>query len=992
MDCFSEVAREIARFFTSVTGTPAPAARVLVQPDTQRASQAGRRAIREGSILRGRDVGAPFSGNGAGCGAGGSSEEFASASGVASLGARDVRAHRGESDGLRDFEESQARQGGDLFRRSIQGDSRFSATHGAGSGVVGFTSFSSGSLDPTDISPFVPRLRPFLPSAIAEHRSDCRMQSFVKTLDGASYTIEANPDAQVAEYIQTIIQTLVRIKGEGVLSEYKKFKLISCGRLIAIADNKGQVFHLPTEFQSLRVRDFAPHGTLMQLVLSHVTPINCENLLRLRDFLARGHMQADFAIVLSSSENTLFRLYTRYISGGKAIGIEIENYEHSTDRLAIRFTPANELEMTDQLRAILSDPENIWSKRLETFIESIQSCDHRVENPPISQDQFSAFVAYLQTLSHGDPLPLTDHLGVEYYAILENESASGSYKINIQQYAPEDPTNNLEFRFYRDGNLQSITINGVLCSMEELIDPSNPRSLSLYACFHRLQIQGRIPKEVDSSFSDWSVFLPRLLLKGNYVQDRPFLTYNTNNKLFIATDVLNGFRIYLDTQEARLAMIFSATGALVGVEINGVAYLDQFNDRNDMWKNLVFSAFKELFVKEGIYHQPHSNTLWVHPNSLAIAPIEFARRFNLLSFDPRVTHIGFLNDLFQEGPALDVGGLSREFFSSLSGRLFTRSSGLLKRREDSPYRPYAIQGDRAYMLTSTLARSISSALLSPHGVRLGYLFDKNFYAVLKAACDIPSYHIFALSQVLQMILPESPYRSSIARWYGQHISREAPINIAEQADLRRDLLEMCTDVFCLDPPSDESEATIDSYLNENLKELFQKQVEEAQFIKAVRENLRSDVVVLIQTIPTAEAFQIAVEGVAFTADDILERMRVDEAMMVNYSASPPERDVFYRYYQWMREIINEQRENPEWLALFVQFMTGQNNAPRDTLFKFSITRLYEDRTTRSSHRGDQFHIHTCSARLDMPPLAAMTKEDLLMSIEALMAARGYNAD
>jgi hypothetical protein len=276
-------------------------------------------------------------------------------------------------------------------------------------------------------------------------------------------------------------------------------------------------------------------------------------------------------------------------------------------------------------------------------------------------------------------------------------------------------------------------------------------------------------------------------------------------------------------------------------------------------------------------------------------------------------------------------------------------------------------------------------------VKLGYLFDKNFYAALKIACDTPSDGAI-LSNTLEMILPESPYRSHIARWFRGYILSESEPDPSQKDALRRALLEMCTSVYYLDPPSSEVEVAIDSYLTQNLSELFKSHLEEARFIRSLRLSLMSYVVDLIKTIPTPEALQIAIEGVAFTADDILERMRVDTVMMENYSATSREAALFTAHYRWICEIIDEHRENPEWLALFVQFMTGQNNVPRDTLFKFSITRLYEDSRTRTSHRGDQFHIHTCSSRLDIPPLATMTKEDLLMSIESLMTARGYNID
>jgi hypothetical protein len=426
----------------------------------------------------------------------------------------------------------------------------------------------------------------------------------------------------------------------------------------------------------------------MHLVLLQATLIDTENLLRLRSFLVNGHMQKDFSIVLSSSENTLFRLYTRYIGGGEAIGIEIENYQNPEDRLTIRFTPTNELKMTDQMAAIKADPENIWHRRLETFIESIRSCHHTVENLPITREQFSTFVAYLQTQKVGEPLPLTDHLGVEYCAIFEQVRVDRPPQITILQYTPDDPENKLEFQFDAEGNLDVITINGAPITLEELIDPRNPRSLALYAWFHRLQIQGHIPKERDGSFDVCSTFLPKLLLKGNHVQDRPFHCYGAPNKLFIAPDILNGFRVYLDTDEARLAMIFNASGSVIGVELNGVDYTDQFYKKNDLWKGVVFRAFQDIFAREAVYHDPHTHTLWVHPDTVTIAPLQLATKLAYsTSFHPRFTQIRFLNDLLQEGPALDVGGLSREFFSSFAAKLFSRSSAFLHRREDPPYRP-----------------------------------------------------------------------------------------------------------------------------------------------------------------------------------------------------------------------------------------------------------------------------------------------------------------
>lgn len=860
---------------------------------------------------------------------------------------------------------------------------------GAGCPVSGYggAAFGSSRITAQEISPFVRRMRPLAPGEIRDQDDvdTTTQQSFVRDLCGKSHTIYARSNAQVAEYIQTVIHTMVENEGRQILDQYKRFRLVSYGKLIAEADNKGNIFQLPSDLQSSLVKEFAPHGTMMHIVLSKVTEVNCDNLLALREFLVRGHMGRDFAVVLSSSENTLYRLYTRCISGGAAIGIEIESVEEPSEKLTIRFTADNKL-LTG-----LTDPENIWRSRLETFIESVKLCPHAVENPSITEEQFFTFVDYLKTQTDG--FPLTDHLGVEYCMMREHGAAPSSFVIAIWQLAPEDRENRLEFLFDEAGNLQSITDRGVDRTLEDLLDQKKPRSQALYACFHRLQVKGLIPKEVDHSFNGWTMLLPKLLLKGGYGIDRPFRSSSgPRGNLFIAPDIMYGVRVYLDTQDARLAMIFDATGRVVGAELNGFDYTDRFKERNDYWKGFVFAVFKEIFAEQAVFYADDINTLWVHPNTLEICPKQLAIRLNSFRLNPGVTRIRFLNDLLEEGPALDVGGLSREFFSSLAPKLFNRSTGVLARREDAPYRPYVTGPYEDSPLGTTLALSISYALLSPFGVKLGSLFDRDFYEVIKAVCTRDE-DLRTRSFVLGLILPETSYREQIVSWFAEAIFAERRPNPSTWPALRTALLEMCTVVYYLDPPIDQSVATLDAYLTHNLKDLFKNQIQEALFIKALCTDLRGyRADSMVASRPTAEALQIAVEGVAFTAADILRRMRVDEAMMENYVASAGERVIFQTHYVWIQEIINEHRDNPEWLAQFVQFMTGQNNAPRDTEFKFAITRQYTDSRTRASRRGEQFHIHTCSARLDIPPLAGMTKEGLLYALEALIASRGYNAD
>jgi Leucine-rich repeat (LRR) protein len=394
----------------------------------------------------------------------------------------------------------------------------------------------------------------------------------------------------------------------------------------------------------------------------------------------------------------------------------------------------------------------------------------------------------------------------------------------------------------------------------------------------------------------------------------------------------------IDGDEALIFTFDESSGLLASLKDQSGANLSLMAlKERDGW-NIILNQFANHVLKEkGI--QLEETTIKVHPDALKKFPLKI-----LEMLTPSVTNTRYLNDDFMPNPAIDAGGVFRQFISELCKALFIKNGEthpLICVREDG----MPDFKDEEAAIYQKFGKILSFVLTSRFSLVTGVYFNPKFYLLLKKAISgLEEYRLAAA--VMKECVTQDPKTLKDLNWY------EDPSSCVES---KAEVIAHLTDILGADL-SDES--TDEDICREIETCVLYAGIEIAHAISNVLHGMTDFAKERLSLIKDSE-LSARIQGVLVSAKDLKDAIKIEEDSCLE---AKEKRD-------WIFEKIDENKENPEWLSNFVQFITGQ---PFLSPFAPPIHLNFLE--------TPNFSAHTCAKTLDVP-LNIAAKEDFLFLLD-----------
>jgi hypothetical protein len=389
----------------------------------------------------------------------------------------------------------------------------------------------------------------------------------------------------------------------------------------------------------------------------------------------------------------------------------------------------------------------------------------------------------------------------------------------------------------------------------------------------------------------------------------------------------------IDGDEALIFTFNETTGLLASVKDQSGADVSLTTLKEGEGWNVVLTQFANEILKErGV--EVEGATIKVHPKALKKFPGDILERLT-----PSVTNVRYLNDDFEPNPAIDAGGVSRQFTSDLCKALFITTGEdppLIVLTEEDSLPDFK---DEEAAIYQKFGNILSFVLTNTSPLITGVYLNPKFYLLLKKAALGLTPDQIAVSFTKE-ILTQDPDTIKTLNFYD---NPSPELKLEAITCLRNTYLSDLTD-----------EATIEDVRREIETTILERGIKMSDAILHILNGMSPLAKANLATIEDAD-LSTRIQGSLVTAESLKAAIQMEEGLS----------DLALEKRTWILERIDEKQEDPKWLAGFLHFITGQPFlSPLAPPIKLKFLDL------------ENFNAHTCFNMLDVPINVAKREEFL----------------
>lgn len=416
-----------------------------------------------------------------------------------------------------------------------------------------------------------------------------------------------------------------------------------------------------------------------------------------------------------------------------------------------------------------------------------------------------------------------------------------------------------------------------------------------------------------------------------------------------------------------LSLVFNEQGHLNEISINpslasGAVSPEKLFGNQNHWSHQIREIVGELLVAQTT--NVNYGDIEFHTLALQLSPLSILRKLSIdNSGKLHINHAYVLNDEFIRSDAIDQGGPRRQFISDLSHYFLTGRSTLpFGMRYQLPFaqigaRDQDVQ-DACRYLAALIAycHSTTVNLNADATIVMGRVLDDTFFEIIRYIHNLEFLEenfndnqeqlfvfIKAVFRDLSAVLPtidinEIPIEPGlIADALDFYDDPEVPVHFKAQ-------FETLIHALAGDPTAE----TIPEGFNakEALKDFLVEQFGSIMItIQSIARHLPQEVTNAILEAENGAAYSLRIQGLKFDRNALANRI----------TASEYQPEEIRQKAEWIRKFIRDERQNQEWVEMFLSFVTGSSTLPQGK----NITIVGGD-------LGKACKPHTCSFSLEVP--------------------------